>query len=59
MSMPHECECRTCGHTMAPFFYPPVPVAAGHCGKCGAPYTVENLVVGPTKFIPSCKCWNL
>lgn len=23
MSMPHECECRTCGHKLGPFFYQP------------------------------------
>lgn len=27
---------------------------AGHCGKCGAPYTIEG---GKPK--PLCVCWNL
>lgn len=32
---------------------------AGHCGKCGAPYTF-NPIAGSTaaEFEPSCRCWN-
>jgi len=33
---------------------------AGHCGKCGAPYTVPSIwhgVTAPPKT-PSCSCWN-
>jgi hypothetical protein len=46
-----------------PYFQPvPLPpIAAGHCGKCGAPYTVDMLAgaIGPPRFITSCKCWNV
>ena len=31
--------------------------AAGHCGKCGAPYFYEG--VGSLKPTPTCQCWNL
>ena len=34
--------------------------AAGHCGKCGAPYyvpTVWHSILPPTPT-PSCCCWN-
>jgi hypothetical protein len=33
---------------------------AGHCGKCGAPYTLPDVWHGtcdPTPT-PSCGCWN-
>jgi hypothetical protein len=36
------------------------PSVAGHCGKCGAPYTADLLAgTGPPKFIPTCACWNV
>ena len=41
MSMPHTCTCRICGDSMGPFVAAPIQWAAGHCGKCGAPYTVD------------------
>lgn len=62
--------CQTCGRyhgAWCPGPYIPVPFAApsmvaGHCGKCGAPYT-QDLTVGSLgaqpKFTPSCKCWNV
>lgn len=65
MSLPHNCECRICGAAMTPFLgsYQPIQWAAGHCGKCGAPYTVDLVSatpqVGPPKFVPSCRCWNV
>ena len=33
---------------------------AGHCGKCGAPYTVPTIWHGitPPPMTPSCRCWN-
>jgi hypothetical protein len=32
---------------------------AGHCGKCGAPYTY-NPIDGSTaaEYEPTCRCWN-
>jgi hypothetical protein len=33
---------------------------AGHCSKCGAPYTVPTIWHGttPPPMTPSCHCWN-
>lgn len=33
---------------------------AGHCGKCGAPYTTPTIWHGitPPPMAPSCMCWN-
>lgn len=34
--------------------------AAGHCGKCGAPYTIDYNHMGTdTKFNATCRCWNV
>lgn len=56
-----HCNCRhgtSCcpnwGQYVAPL------AAAGHCGKCGAPYTTDaSAAFAPTKFTPTCKCWNI
>ena len=34
---------------------------AGHCGKCGAPYTAPGIWHGiiPPPMTPSCACWNI
>jgi hypothetical protein len=36
-------------------------VIAGHCGKCGAPYSLPDVWHGinPPTPTPSCVCWNL
>ena len=32
---------------------------AGHCGKCGAPYTWHPISGGTTdEYQPTCRCWN-
>ena len=53
----HGIDVDYCGICRPPS---PVPLAAGHCGKCGAPYTaVFGGAFEPLKFNPTCKCWNL
>ena len=54
-------DCKTGLHDLVhryratrPEPYTPV-VAAGHCGKCGAPYTVDF----NGSYKPLCVCWNL
>lgn len=60
--------CPYCGrfgphfgcHPLTYYASPLPPLAAGHCGKCGAPYTsTVGSAFEPLKFNPSCKCWNL
>lgn len=59
----HRLPIDNCAICRPPWQWWSVPmpsVAAGHCGKCGAPYTMDMTAgIGPPKFIPSCKCWNL
>lgn len=40
--------------------YVPMGGVAGHCGKCGAPYTCEQVPGGTgVQYVPLCKCWNV
>lgn len=36
-------------------------IIAGHCGKCGAPYTSPLVWHGitPPPMTPTCACWNI
>jgi hypothetical protein len=51
-------RCKICNPRTSTVAISPGMVA-GHCGKCGAPYTYDPpFGTTQSKFTPSCKCWN-
>ena len=63
----HNPNCEGTHFAPSPGYAPPPqpaawwPSIAGHCGKCGAPYTVDLVTsgFGPPKFHLTCVCWNV
>lgn len=56
----HRGSCSSGGPVPYQLVYNVPGAAAGHCGKCGAPYTQDfNHMDTSPRFVASCKCWNV